>query len=431
MPKAASAGSGELVVVRDLLSAVAPHHWVESHPHSYSSTPSPSSSSSAATAVARFGARSSRRIRSWIIHDKNKDKDRHGQGHSESVRFRLVPGEASDAGENEDIVLVAVATAANKDDVWVHAHATPNQLDQTPTQANATMHTLANTNANLNPAELEPEEAAVDMLIGLMGEGFDRAVVRRILTKYDGNVEKAAGALVEGERGEEIELPMIGPSLPGPGAGPAVVGPSASSWHFGGPGLGSGSQTQTEAQTGQSQSSALGGRPNTPVIDLTLDDDPDLQRAMQESMSTLHAQSVGSYAPSYASTARAGYSTLAGAYAPVQTQREGQMSNTMMLAQQQVEGPVFGPSERPPDPNWAVVPSHVRHFNLDVWTSLTCTCSAKRQQRCELFAELESRHRSELGDDGGLGCARAIPGRAAVAEGWMVSATRRFVSSFC
>jgi hypothetical protein len=49
------------------------------------------------------------------------------------------------------------------------------------------------------------------------------------------------------------------------------------------------------------------------------------------------------------------------------------------------------------------------------------SCVAKREQRCELSTKPEPCYRSELGDDGGLGRARAVPRRAAVAARWMVS----------
>ncbi|KAF9242275.1 hypothetical protein BU15DRAFT_44007 [Melanogaster broomeanus] len=133
------------------------------------------------------------------------------------------------------------------------------------------------------------EEETVDVLISVMGEDFDREVARRILRKYDGNIEKAAGALLEGERGEEPP-------------------PSISSW-----------RSNSQLDISQPQPLPPAVRPNTPVIDLTVEDDADLQRAMQESRNTI---------------------------------------------QPQPEGPKFGPSERPPDPNWAVVPSHV-DYNQD------------------------------------------------------------------
>ena len=54
--------------------------------------------------------------------------------------------------------------------------------------------------------------------------------------------------------------------------------------------------------------------------------------------------------------------------------------------------------------------------SLTIWIVL-----AKREQRCEFPAQLESCYRGELGDDGRLGCARAVPRRAAATEGWTVS----------
>lgn len=338
-------GSG---VLRDLLSSVAPQ-WAESHfhPRDYSE------SSSTSTSAGRRG-RGSRRIRSWIVHDKDRDED---DGGDNSLHFTDVEASSDD---------FAHGTIHN------HDHVTQNRNQAT----DATMHTLPTGNASERVRQ-EEEETAVDLLTALMGDGFDREVVRRILRKYDGNVDKAAGALVEGERGEEMMMgpgALIGPLLPQQQqqapvghqiqsqGWPAVVGPStpSPSWSLGTPGSGS-MQTHTggpsSSQTGP-HTSAMGGRPNTPVIDLTLDDasDPDLQRAMQESMNTLHASSSnGNYAPSY--TSRTGFQTLSQAYAP--PQREGQMTQSQQQ-QQQPEGPVFGPSERPPDPNWAIVPSHVR-----------------------------------------------------------------------
>ncbi|KAF8839694.1 hypothetical protein BDN67DRAFT_737341 [Paxillus ammoniavirescens] len=126
------------------------------------------------------------------------------------------------------------------------------------------------------------EEETVDMLVGLMGGDFDREVARRILRKYEGDIDKTAGALLEGERGEDLP-------------------PTLLSW-----------RTNSQMDISQPQPLPPAVRPNTP-IDLTGDDDPDLQRAMQESIITI---------------------------------------------QPQPEGPKFGPSERPADPNWAVVPSH-------------------------------------------------------------------------
>lgn len=116
----------------------------------------------------------------------------------------------------------------------------------------------------------------MELLTSLMGGGIDREIARRVLRKYNGDVDKAASAMFEGERGDELLW-------------------ATSSQ------LDIGSQKQLPAPTAV--------RPNSPV-DLTGDDDGDLQRVMRESMNTIQPR------------------------------------------------PVFGPSERPPDPNWAMVPSH-------------------------------------------------------------------------
>lgn len=125
------------------------------------------------------------------------------------------------------------------------------------------------------------EDDHVEMLTSLMGGVVDREAVRRVLRKYDGDIDKAATAMIDsGERGEP-DLPQLwrSNSQPDIGAQKQLIAPTAV-------------------------------RPNTPVtVDLTGDDEGDLQRAMRESMTTLQTP------------------------------------------------PVFGPSERPPDSNWAVVPS--------------------------------------------------------------------------
>ena len=376
-------------VLRDLLSSVA--QQVESHLH-------PS------LALSPLGSRHGQieprpsRIRSWIAYDKDKDKDKDKEDGDNSLHF---------TDTSDDDFQFADAISTQKKDKKKHrnevqAFSDPNananqnegliQRAKHPKQDDdndATMHML--------PDEIREEET-VDMLTGLMGEGFDREVTRRILRKYDGNVDKAAGALVEGERGEEL----IG-HAPGPGQSqsqgwPAIqgAGSSASGWPAARP---------TQTQTPSTQTSGCVGRPSTPVIDLTLDDDPDLQRAMQESMN-MHsgAQSqMQIYAPSYTQA-----QSLSQVYAPSQDQDQ---APNHMQGQSQPERPVFGPSERPPDPNWAIVPSHVRCFLWRFGVALLTIGShiAKREQRCELSAELESCYRGELGNDGGLGCARAVP----------------------
>lgn len=325
---------GSSGVLRDLLSSVA--QQVESHLH-------PSSSSPAGTRHGHVGRRPSRRIRSWIGgHDKdkhkNKDSDADGLKRSNSVDHSLHFTDTSDDDfqlASDDISSysgISVSHKKNNKEEEAHRnearerHENQNVAGTHAKQADddpaAKMHML--------PDEIGEEET-VDTLTGLMGDVFDREVARRILRKYDGNADKAAVALLEGERGEEFT-----------GSGPAIqgTGGSTSSWSAG--------QTQTQTPSSQTPQNAppstLAGRPNTPVIDLTLDDDPDLQRAMQESMNTLHS----------------GSQSLSQVYAPSQSQDQ---TLTHMQAQSQPEQPVFGPSERPSDPNWAVVPSqHVRGF---------------------------------------------------------------------
>ena len=295
-------------VLRELLSSVA--QQVESHLH-----PPPGSRHG------RVGRRQSR-IRSWIGHDKDKqdcgDNSLHFTDSSSEDAFHV-------ADDN-------ISSGSHKSrDTHRNEHEREHVAIK-PKQDDARMHML--------PDEIREEET-VDMLTGLMGDGFDREVARRILRKYGGDVDKAAGALLEGERGEELMRPT--PAIPNMGGG-------ASSWATGP------TQMQTQTSTSSSQTrldapaAALAGRPNTPVIDLTLDDDPDLQRAVQESMNTLHSASQSQMQ----------------VYAPVQGQGQGQAPNHMQ-AQSQPDQPVFGPSERPSDPNWAVVPSHVSaHHAVDL-----------------------------------------------------------------
>jgi hypothetical protein len=46
------------------------------------------------------------------------------------------------------------------------------------------------------------EQESVDTLTAMMGAS-DPEVARRVLRKYDGDVQKAATAILEGDRGEE------------------------------------------------------------------------------------------------------------------------------------------------------------------------------------------------------------------------------------
>ncbi|OAX43748.1 hypothetical protein K503DRAFT_680461 [Rhizopogon vinicolor AM-OR11-026] len=123
------------------------------------------------------------------------------------------------------------------------------------------------------------ESETIDMLIAVMDGGVDRDVARRVLRKFDGDVEKAASAMIEGDRGEETQ---------------------SSLWT---------SSSQVEISQPRP---LIPPRPNSPInIDLTGDDNDEFSRALRASLETASK-----------------------------------------------EGPKFGPSERPPDANWAMVPSN-------------------------------------------------------------------------
>ena len=355
-------GGGAL---RDLLSSVA--QQVESHLH-----PSSLSSSSGS----RHGRRSSR-IRSWIAHDRDRDKDGLDQSRSDdggdtrSLHFTDSSDDDFEFVDASDTIGYTRNVDKDKRQKNVgNKNKDPNQTQHPRPRSHrlsATAWSRHDSKDDVRKMHMLPddikEEETVDMLTSLMGDGFDREVARRILRKYDGNVDKAAGALVEGERGEEL----IGHAAPGPGqiqsqGWPAIQQSSSASVGGGGAGSStagwSGAVTGTQTQTRGDASSGIGGRPNTPVIDLTNDEDTDLQRAVQESMSSLHAGSQSqtqAYAPSYApSQLQQSYSQT---YAPAKGQ--SQEPGPMQTQTQTPERPVFGPSERPSDPNWAIVPSHV------------------------------------------------------------------------
>lgn len=130
------------------------------------------------------------------------------------------------------------------------------------------------------------ESENIELLITLMDGGVDREVASRVLRKFDGDVEKAGSAMIEGDRAEDTQ--------------------SSSLW------------TSHSQEISQPRPLAPSVRPNSPInIDITGDDDhnDELSRALKASLETISQ-----------------------------------------------EGPKFGPSERPPDANWAMVPSNVGRF---------------------------------------------------------------------
>ncbi|KAG1752094.1 hypothetical protein EDB19DRAFT_1903493 [Suillus lakei] len=132
------------------------------------------------------------------------------------------------------------------------------------------------------------ESNNIELLITLMDGGVDHEVARRVLRKFDGDVEKAASAMIEGDRGEDTQ---------------------SSLWT---------SHSQMEINQPRPLPPPT-VRPNSPInIDLTGDDDSELSRALKASLETASQ-----------------------------------------------EGPMFGPSERPPDANWAMVPSNQHNVAAD------------------------------------------------------------------
>jgi hypothetical protein len=127
----------------------------------------------------------------------------------------------------------------------------------------------------------DSESVQVDNLTAMMGTGvLDPETARRVLRKFDGDVQKAAMAILEGDRGEEKRYPSPAEGLPARPQTPQGLKP----------------QPAKQARL-------------SPIIDLTASDDEDLSRALKASL------------------------------VPAE--------------------PKFGPSNRAPDPNWAVVPSIV------------------------------------------------------------------------
>lgn len=135
------------------------------------------------------------------------------------------------------------------------------------------------------PPETKEEAQQVDLLLEMMGDYVNRTEALRVYRKHKGIVERAADAILSGDRGEDYN------------------------WD----------DTQSSAPPGYSQAVQQIGpqplKPSTTVIDLTGSDD-ELQRAMALSLET---------------------------------------------------EPQFGPSNRPPDANWAMVPTNVCNSCSTLW----------------------------------------------------------------
>lgn len=128
------------------------------------------------------------------------------------------------------------------------------------------------------PPETVEESEQVNLLLEMLGDSVNRAEALRVYRKHKGNMERAADAILSGDRGEDYNWEETPASAP-PGYSQAI-------------------QQQIRPQP---------LKPSNTVIDLTGSDD-ELQRAMALSLET-------------------------------ETQ--------------------FGPSNRTPDVNWAMVPTNV------------------------------------------------------------------------
>ena len=115
----------------------------------------------------------------------------------------------------------------------------------------------------LTPQEEQSESDGVELLAGMMGGDLGPEEARRVLRKHRGDVQKAAEAILGGDRGDDI----------------------STSWNT--------SQTSQEAaHTDIASSSGVSSTPqasSSNVIDLTSDDD-DMSRALQMSMETIPSE---------------------------------------------------------------------------------------------------------------------------------------------
>lgn len=163
------------------------------------------------------------------------------------------------------------------------------------------------------------EQGDVEMMISMMGGDLSPQVALNLLRKHNGSIEKAASALLEGDRGSSSDAMAVSPS-------------SASR-----PPLRQGTPLQ----------------PDKNVIDLTREDEEnELTRALRASL--------------------------------------------------QDQAPVFGPSNRAPDPNWAMVPSNVETAvgmsQDDQSLSKAIEASLKYDHGNDVFEEVPMEERIRKGD---------------------------------
>jgi Ubiquitin interaction motif len=109
---------------------------------------------------------------------------------------------------------------------------------------------------------LKQESADVELLAGMMGGDFELEDARRVLRKHKGNVQKAADAILGGDRGEDT-----------------------STWWHRNPAQTSNESIHADPTTSSSVSQAPQAS-SSKVIDLTASDDEDMSRALQMSMET-------------------------------------------------------------------------------------------------------------------------------------------------
>ncbi|OCB89209.1 hypothetical protein A7U60_g3695 [Sanghuangporus baumii] len=143
-------------------------------------------------------------------------------------------------------------------------------------------------------------EEYVQLLQGMMGDDLDADVARRVLAKHNNDIQAAASAILEGDRGEDFN--------------------SVNTWSTEDPfdtSAGGSGALNVPRRTNTPRTTPERGQPSTTgdVIDLTADNDSDLSRALQLSL------------------------------------EQGQS--------QRMEGN-FRRTDRAPDPNWAMVPSNVQ-----------------------------------------------------------------------